>query len=291
MMNKHIVLSFFGILLVMSLGFVSAAEAQCTLYVSLLNQDPIKAVPGEYVDVVFQVQGVDNAVCGTVTFELMPEYPFSVDPSVSTIKTIQAGSYTSDYNSQATIPFSLRVDPSALDKSYELTVKYSTSKGGSSLALKKDFNISVEDVTSDFDIFVDDYISTTNTITFDILNIGKTDVEALTVEIPKQSTIDVKGSNKAIIGSLDSNQDTTFSYEALPRDGSIKLVVNYNDENGERRSVEKTVSYDSSYFTDRSRDAQKKSSGWMWVLVVIVVLVIIYFVRRSMKKKPAHHSR
>lgn len=286
-MNKQIFLLVLA-LSIFSISFVSAAETRCTLDATLLNQDPIKAVPGEYVDVVFQLEGVDNVACETVTFELVPEYPFSVDPSVETIKTIQAGSYTSNFKSQATFPFSLRVDPTALDKTYKITVRYSTSKGGGSLSLKKDFNISVENVKADFDVFVDDYVQTTNTITFNILNIGKNDVEALTVEVPKQQTIDVKGSNKAIIGTLDANQDTTFTYEATPRDGEIKLIVHYNDENGQRRNVEKSVTYDSSYFTDRARDAEKKSSIWMWVIIILVILLIIYFVRRRMKNKPAH---
>jgi hypothetical protein len=288
-MNKSTLFLSFAVLLFLATGMVSALDAQCNIDVSLLNQDPIKAVPGEYVDVVFQLEGVDNAVCGTVTFDLIEEYPFSVDPSVSTTKVIQAGSYSSDFKSEATIPFSLRVDPTALDKTYEITVQYSTTKGGSNLAIKKDFNISVEDVTADFDIFVDDYVAATNTITFGILNVGKNDVEALTVEVPKQFTIDVKGSNKAIIGALDANQDTTFSYEATPKNGNLILVVNYNDENGERRSVERTVAYDSSYFTDRTRDAEKGRSPWIWVLLIVAILIVVYFVRRRMKKNKQHN--
>ncbi len=291
-MNKIIFVFLACFVSLFLINVVSAVDGNCDLDVLLLNQDPIKAVPGEYVDVVFQIQGVDNVACETVSFQLLPEYPFSVDPNIETTKTVQSGTFTSNYNSQATLPFSLRVDSSALDKNYKIKVKYSTSRGGSSLSVSKEFNISVEDVTGDFEIFVDDYVMSTSTITFNILNVGKNDVEALTVEIPKQTGIDVKGSNKAIIGTLDANQDTTFSYEATPTDGEIKLVVHYNDENGERRNVEKTVAYDSSYFTDRVRDSEKKNSPWMWVIIIVVILLIIYFVRRITRKKThPHHLR
>lgn len=268
---------------------VLAATGDCNLDVSLLNQDPIHAVPGEYVKVVFQVEGVENQNCGTVNFELVPEYPFSLDPNAQTTKTITSGTHTSSYNSQATIPFTLRVDPSALDDNYKLKVRYSSSKSGATI-IEKDFEISVEDIKSDFDVFVDDYVAATKTITFGILNIGKNDVEALTVEVPKQASLDVKGNNKAIVGTLDANQDTTFSYEATPSAGDIKLVVNYNDNNGERRSVEKIVSYDPSYFENRVRDVKTKSA-WSYLFPVIIVILIGWFIKRKFfpKKKDNKH--
>jgi hypothetical protein len=289
-MTKRIMFfASFVFLSVFLISSVLAATGDCNLDVSLLNQDPIHAVPGEYVKVVFQIEGVDNQNCGTVNFELIPDYPFSLDPNAQTTKTITAGTHTSSYNSQATIPFTLRVDSNALDDNYDLKIRYSSSKSGDTV-IEKDFEISVEDIKSDFDVFVDDYVAATKTITFGILNIGKNDVEALTVEVPKQAAIDVKGSNKAIVGTLDANQDTTFSYEATPSAGDIKLIVHYNDNNGERRSVEKIVSYDPTYFENRVRDVKTKSA-WSYALPVIVVILIGWFVKRRFfpKKKDNKH--
>jgi hypothetical protein len=280
------ILMLFASLFVVS--SVSADTASCDLSVSLLNQDPIHAVPGEYVDVVFQIEGVDNPNCGTVEFQLVPEYPFSVDPNVETTKVIPAGTFTSSFNSQATIPFSLRVDKSALDKAYEVAVRYSSSKFGDTV-IEKDFNISVEDITTSFEVFVDDYDPATKTITFGILNVGKNDVEALTVEAPKQDVLNVKGSNKAIVGTLDASQDTTFTYEATPSAGDIKLLISYNDANGERRVVEQVVSYDPDYFTDRASDTKKKSA-WSYIIPVVIIILIGWWIKRKFfTKKKAHH--
>jgi len=58
-----------------SLTFVSAEG--CNLDVSLINQDPYPATPGDYVKLVFQVNGVSNPQCGTVEFELLEQYPLS----------------------------------------------------------------------------------------------------------------------------------------------------------------------------------------------------------------------
>lgn len=288
-MKKEFVLYLFAFLFAISLS--SAYIGECSLDVSLLNQDPVHAVPGEYVKIVFQLEGVDNPQCGTVSFNLVQEYPFSLDPSASGEKIITTGTFTDSYNSQATIPYSIRVDKDALDKEYELKVRYSTNKDGGNVIYEKTFNIPVEDVKVDFDVFVDDYQAATSTITFNILNIGKNDVEALTVEIPKQESIIVKGSNKAIVGTLDSNQDTTFSYEAFPQDGEMKVVINYNDANGERRSVEKVVLYDSSYFTDRARDAKSTSPFTYLVILVIIILVIWFIKRKFFPKKDKEKGR
>lgn len=291
-MNKILIVfaAFFASLAL--IGFVSAVEpSACQLDVSLVNQDPVHVVPGEYVKVVFQLSGVENPNCKDVVFNLIPEYPFSVDPGVETEKVITAGTFTHSYNSQATIPFTLRVDKDALDNDYKIKVQFGTSAGGSSALVEKEFNISVEDVTSNFDVFVQDYNDATKTLTFDIVNIGKNDVDALSVRVPKQSTIEVKGANQAIIGSLDSGQDTTFSYEATPKDGSISLEISYNDQNGDRRTVTKLIDYDSSYFTGRVQASTGSSWRWYLVAIIIIGVGVWYYLRRRKKNKAAEREK
>lgn len=284
-MKKNFVILFALLLSSLVLTSVSAAQySPCDLRVSLLNQDPIHAVPGEYVDLVFQLSGISNPDCKEVSFEIIPNYPFSLDPGVEASKVVKSGTFTSNYNSQATIPVTLRVDKDALDRNYEAIVRYSTTQTGGNIELEKRFNVSVEDVKTNFEVFVDDYSLSSNILTISILNIGKNDVEALIVEAPKQDNLAVKGSNKAIVGTLDSNQDTTFSYEATPSDGNITLSIQYNDENGERRVVEKAIVYDSSYFTGRAGDV-KKTSPMTYIFYLIIIGGIIYWVRKKFFKK------
>ncbi len=274
-----VVFALLGFLSIVALA--SAASSTCNLDAVLVNQDPIHAVPGEYVKVVFQLNGIDNPACGTVNFALNPEYPFSLDPGVPASKTIQSGTFTSTYNSQATIPYSLRVDPNAIDNNYDISAKYSSDTTG---ALEKHFNISVQDVRTNFDIYVTDYAASTRTITFDILNTGKYDVDALTVTLPKQNTIDVKGGSTDVIGTLDASQDTTFTYEATPSAGNITAVISYNDQNGVRREITKEIAYDPSYFTGRVRDIKTTSTS-TYVFAVIAIIIVIWLVRKFFFKK------
>ena len=50
----------------------------------MLNQDPYPAVPGEYVNVVFQIEGVENSKCDEVYFDLIADYPIRLDPNQTT---------------------------------------------------------------------------------------------------------------------------------------------------------------------------------------------------------------
>jgi len=287
-MKREIILSGIGFLgMIMLIAGVSAAA--CTLEPKLVSQDPYPAIPGDYAKLVFQLDGVDNPDCGQVSFELIQKFPISLDPGRDVAFSVDSGKYPRNYPSFVTIPYSVRVDAEALDGDNLIEARISSGAGSNIGYIIKDFNLSVKDTRADFEVSVKDYVASTNTLTFEILNVGKNDVEALTIEIPKQDTIAIKGANRNIVGSLDSNEDTTFSFEAVPKDGDVKITILYTDATGARRSAEKNVSFDSSYFNGRARDVQK-SSAWVWIVLVIVVIGIVWWWRRrSVAKKHALH--
>jgi hypothetical protein len=269
--------------LIFLIPFSSAAI--CILKASVINQDPYPAMPGEYVDVVFQLTGVDNPECKTVDFKVIEAYPFTLDPGAQTTYTIQGGNYLTDYQSYLLAPYKIRVDSHAIGGDIPVEVNYRSRIGmGDEGYLTEKFNINVEDLTTDFEVSIKDYVPSTNEMTFEILNIGEHDIEALTIEIPKQDNIEVKGGNRKVIGSLDSNEDTTFSFEAIPQSGKIKLNIYYTDTIKERRSTEKTTSYDESYFTDRNGD-DKESLFPMYIIGLLIAGGIFWWHRRMLKKR------
>tara|TARA_Y100000310_G_scaffold163491_1_gene163299 strand:+ start:12084 stop:12950 length:867 start_codon:yes stop_codon:yes gene_type:complete len=277
----------FGIYL--SIIFISLVSASCNLEVSMINQDPYPAVPGDYVKIVFQVKGVENAECGKVTFSLLEKYPLSFDPDTESTIEISAGTSTKDYQSFLMVPYKVRVDENALDGDNPIEVSFSNSISEDSY-LTKQFDLNIEDVKANFEIFVKNYDYLTNILTFEILNIADSDIEALTLEIPKQEGIIIKGANKNILGDLDSNEYTTADFEAIPNEGNFQTTIYYTDKTGTRRTSEKTVSFDSSYFQERKSD-QKATSKWTYVFFVALILFIIYYVRKRMKKKTEHHHK
>jgi len=282
-MKKEIL---FGILFLSLVGLVSAGP--CNLQVSLLNQDPYPAVPGDYVKLVFQIQGVENPLCGMVSFKLLEKFPIEFDPGTNSEVSINAGTYTRDHSSYLMAPYKVRVNENALDGENPIEAEFSyRSEEGTEAHQTKKFDLNVENVKANFEVFVKDYNSATRMVTFEILNIASNNVEALTVEIPKQDNIEVKGSNINIVGDLDSNEYTSTDFEAILQNGEIQLKIYYTDEIGERRSIEETVLFDASYF--QGRVSQQKSTPWLIYLIILVVvfLIIRWWWKRHKKK---HHE-
>jgi len=269
------------VLVMFSMALISA-EAACDLDVSLISQDSYPAIPGEYVKLVFQVEGVNDVDCSDITFELIEDYPIEFDSTDSGIRKFDRVSYLKDYDSNILIPYTVRVDENALDGANQIEVR---AQSWSDAPLLKTFDIEINDVVANFEVYVKDYSYSTKELTLEILNIEEADVEALTVEIPKQENIVIKGPNRMVVGDLDSNEYTTADFEAVPADGEIVLNLVYSDSINIRRSIEKTVVFDSSYFTDRAADASS-TSIWTYIIWIIVIAVIIYWwVKRKSRKK------
>ena len=265
--------------LLMSIGFVFA-ESACTLDVTLLNQDPYPAVPGDYVKLVFQIEGAEAPECGDITFTLLPTYPIELNPGESGIRKFNKVDYVKNYGSNILVPYEVRVDKNAVDGSNMIEIQIKNKNGAE---LSKTFNLEVEEVKADFEAFVKDFDYTTNELTLGILNIEKSDIEALIVKIPKQDNIIVKGANQIIAGDLDSNEYTTVDFEATPSDGEIMIELIYSDSINTRRITSKTITFDSSYFTNRK--TTKKSSGiGGYVFLAIAFMVIGWIVIRKIRK-------
>lgn len=267
----------------------SIASAACSLDLKLLNQDPYPAVPGENVKVVLQLNGTADPNCGEVFLDVVPEYPFSIDSS-STRIVIPSGTYISGYESFILKGYKLRVDGNALDGDNKLKAAYGYSGNAGKASYTKEFDVNVKDSRTDFDISIQDYDATKNVITFGIINIGKRDVESLTLEIPDQENIKVNGANKAIIGSLNSHDDTTASIESVPNEGEIRVRLSYNDQVDVRRTVEKEVTF-SKAFLDSSKNVVPAKSGYYYLFWVLVAVIIIYFVYRYFANKRAKNNK
>lgn len=273
--------SLFLMLMLLSVSGVLAER--CNLQASMINQDPYPALQGDYVKVVFQLDGVANTECGRVEFELVENYPISFDLPEQAKIEIDSGTYQKDFSSFLIAPFKVRVDENALDGDNPIEVKYRHS--GNEAYETKQFDLNVEDTRADFEIHVKNYNFVTKTITFEILNIGESDIEALTLEVPKQENIVIKGSNRNIVGDLDSNEFTTADFEATPVEGEINLKLTYTDSINERRNVAKDVYFNPEYFEGRISNAEKSNTGLYIVILVIGGIVGFYFYRRHKKKK------
>lgn len=275
-MKKKVILFLF---LFLSIG-IAAAETTCDLDVTLVNQDPYPAVPGDYVKLVFQIEGLDSPTCDDITFNLLSDYPIEFNPGEDGLRMFKKLDYIKDYATNLLIPYEVRIHKDALDGANPVEIRVQAKNNA---PLTKTFNIEVDDVRADFEIYIKDYSYKTHEITLEILNIESSDIEALTIEIPKQDNIQIKGANRVVVGDLDSNEYTTADFEALLSDGEFKVNLIYSDVINTRRTVEKTVSFDSSYFVDRKID-QKTTSMITYILWALIVLLVGWWVFRKFNK-------
>lgn len=267
--------------LIFTLFGITSVSAICSLNTTLLNQDPYPAVPGDYVDLVFQVKGIDSPDCSDITFNLLADYPIEFNPGESGLKTFKKVEYIKDFETNLLIPYKVRINKDALDGSNPIEVRFQSKYDS---PISRTFNIQVTDVRADFEIYVKNYNYATNEMTLEVLNIASVDVQALTIEIPKQENIEVKGAGRVVVGDLDSNEYTTADFETIPQNGEFKVNLIYSDTINTRRTIEKTISFDSSYFANRKAD-QKTTSIGTYVIILLIVVLIIYFVYKKFKKK------
>jgi len=284
--NRKII---FNLLLVFCIAFPlfsAMVSAECNLDADIVNQDPHPALPGDYVEVLFQISGISGDCEDGATAELILDYPFFLD-SGNEARVIELSTYAGyGYNSNWNLLYKLRVDPDALEGDYELELRYKGRNvlGQGDYSFKR-FDIVVEDGRTDFEIHVQNYNRVERNVIFEILNVGNQDIEALTAEIPKQDNIIVKGSNRNIVGDLDSNEYTTADFEAIPSEGEILVKLHYTDSTNERRVLSKWVDYDPSYFVDSLENTESSKTSTYIISVLIVLGIALFFFKRYKKKK------
>ena len=270
----------FWLAFVLAIAPVSASEASCNLDVQLVNQDPDPSVPGDYVRLLFQVSGIAGTECGEVSLEILDNYPVRFDPDFNPVKTFQAGTFARGFSSSKTIPYKVRIDRDALDGDAEIEILYST-KGSKSFQVSKLFDLRVEEVRTDFKVFIRSYNYANNRLVLEVLNIGSNDARSLVLTIPSQDSIRVLGGNKNVVGDLNSNDFTSTDFEAVPEDGTINVELEYTDQTGERRTAQAEIIFESERFQHTIPD----TSGQTRNLIIVVVLVLGFIAWRVFKKK------
>lgn len=280
-MKKELILL---VMLMFSLTFISS---ECSLDVSLLNQDPYPATPGSYVKLVFQVTGTESPDCESISIELIEKYPISFDQGEPSLKEFKGGTFQRDYSSSLMVPYKVRLDEDALDGENRIEVLVSGDKFNS-LYRSELFNIEVDDTRADFEVFIKEYNPKTRQITFEILNIAESDVEAVTLEIPSQDTIKITGAKTNIVGDIDSNEYTTADFLATPSEGDIKVMIYYSDAINERRVIEKTVYFNPNYF---SLSVESQKTPWyIYLIIILIIAAVAWYFMRKRKKKKIHHK-
>lgn len=296
----------------------------CAMNVTMVNQNPYPAQPDSYVDVVFQVSWLQNYVCNGSRFELVTDYPFSLD-SQSAARLLPDDTYIQDYKKDWMVPYKLRVDKDALDGDNEIEVKYSPGIWPNETPMTQKFNIKIEDARTDFDAVLQDI--TGSDVSIAIANSGKYTANSVVVRIPEQENFVVDGTDGQMVGNLESGDYTVVGFtitqkefagsnfsknsnfsrtQQMPQNPSqktLKFDIYYTDNIGERRVVNmelpfktnsgnQTAAFSRGNFqgtrSATTGTASSSSSGTLLIgaIAFIVIVSIVYLIiRRRSKKK------
>lgn len=272
--------------------------------VTLVNQDPSSAPPGDYVTLLFKVENMGVNDVKNFKMEILPSYPFSLDQGVSAVQEIGTIKGLQSESNAFQVKYKLRVDKDAINGDNPLTLSwsYDTGNDNNRQGFGQDFDVSIENPRTDFDAVAQDYSSGTATIA--IANIGSKAASSVIVSIPKQDVFNTMGASASVIGNLDAGDYTivTFQLAQLGNstaagqrgDRSLTVDIAYTDALGIRRTVEKSVSVGftgTSSVTGRaiqgSQSQSTLSNGILYIVIgaVGIAAVFVVFKWRTRKKK------
>lgn len=311
-------------------GVLLASTAQCatvitdavSLKTTLVNQDPYPAEPGGYADLLFKVENWGTEKAENVAFELLPAYPFSLDPGVNGTRELGTiGGVKTDENAFF-LEYKVRADKDAIKGENEIALRYTYGSGGFEKSyITEKFNISISDPRTDFDVIVQD--STTTSTTLAIANIGANTAYSAIVKIPEQEAFRVTGTSANVMGNLDAGDYTLASFQIMPIGGAtnatmgrgnatafrgsmnatlgggagrnLTVEIAYTDTLGIRRTVQKEVTLNSNFAANGTFAGQRTvqasqssiSNGILYIVIGVVgiIAVVLFFKLRRRAKK------
>ena len=123
-----------------------ALAAEPVLRASVNKYEPIPAQPGDFVTVYIEIENIGNEEATNAVLEVLPEYPFSIDPVAARDEIGIIGAQR-DYVTD----FKIRVDEDAIPGTNELKIRF-TPNQNLDLWTETELDIRVEGVGSDIQI-------------------------------------------------------------------------------------------------------------------------------------------
>ena len=260
--------------------------------IDLLKYDPYPAEPGEYMTLWLEIYntGVNNAE--DVTFELEPEYPFSLDASETAIREFSEipGLYT------IVLQYKIRVDKDAIEGWNEIKLRY---KIGDSdwIEEKAEVYVSEPEKKAELKAF---YVSSNpkafpggeTTLSVDLANIASGTAYYTYVEV--ESDIAEIEVNKVFIGTMDPDDFDTIDFDlkikesVAPGRHPVTIKSYYKDEDDKSYETEDTVYMEVYTKEEVLEELEEKTPWWynlIYVVYIIVALIVIrYFIIPPVKK-------
>ena len=299
------------ILIVLSLGVNAQVMTKLSKYadvrVSFVNQEPDPAEPGKYVDVRFKFENNGSDQAKDVVIELLPEYPFSLDPGKSAIKKLGALHARQFGETAVIIKYKLRIDKNVVEGENELKLRYKFD--GYGWIEPDNFNINIQ--THDAILAVDAVSIDKKTLEPGSSGIVKIKLAnkadsilkniKVTLGLGDLPLVPIDSTNEKSIYKIDSRQSYEFEFKVLAKPNAdsgvykVPLSVSYLDELGKSYLKNVTIGLtigakpDLSITLDDSEIYESGKSGEIFVKIVNKGVTDIKFM--NIKLMPSDNYR
>lgn len=305
-------------------------KVQSPSALEITSVEPSSLRPGEKTNMVFTLtnrggNSIDNIIF-TWTSSDSVVFPLGSGNRII-IPTIGANS---EYNLSTKV-FASQIATSGI---YPLTISIQyVDKSGTNQTITSTAGIEIGEKT-DFDLSIQDY--TSDTLTFSIANIGISLANSVSIRIPNQSGFSVTGATSVFLSDLNPGDYTTVTFEVsstnitqnipmnmtqnipsgrniseirnmtqnernmtqgMMQNNLLKVEISYTDTNGFRQVIEKEISITGAtgsgmrtQFSSYPSPFQTKKSGlgiWLYLIIgaVAIIAVVVFFKFRKRKKK------
>ncbi len=287
-------------------------------FAQIIYVDKAKLEPGKETEMKFTITNIGNAPLQNMVFSwseadgvILPV--FSDDTKY--IKYLDVGD-------SIELKYIVIADVNANPGLYQLdlNLKYESLTNATSTVIKTKAGVFVGGET-DFDVAFSQ--SSQGQTSLSVANTGNNPAQSVSVRVPDQENFRVVGSNSAIIGNLNKGDYTVVSFQIAQgssgnftganrqrqssqnsqsnpnfqfnRTGSaggnnnLRVMIDYTDTTGERRSVEKNVSIQFRPDTTGSTSAGLGNntqtsffSSWTFYIIVVIAVVVGIYYRKNL---------
>ncbi|MFH1642910.1 MAG: COG1361 S-layer family protein [Nanoarchaeota archaeon] len=250
--------------------YMNAGVANTYIDVTLVNQIPDPVEPGQYIELRFKFENWGSDVAQDISVELLPKYPFSLEPGESAIKNIGSLQGRQVDNTGIIVKYRLKVDENAVEGENEIELRFKINNKGYTSSWEKhdpftiniqthDAIISVESVESEPKEFAP---GGEGVVSIKIKNMADSvlkEIRAkLEVSLTKTTTTSIitteypfspiGSTNEKTITILDPGKETDFKFNLIADPNAeanvykVPLSLIYSDELGKNYSKQLIIS-------------------------------------------------
>ena len=280
--------------------------------------DKAKLQPGTETDLKFIVTNTGNSPLQNLVFSwsepngaVLPVY----SDNTKYIKYLDIGK-------SVDLDYKVIADVNAKPGLYKLNLnlKYESVQNSTSTSISTSAGVFIGGET-DFDVAFSQ--SSQGQTSLSVANTGNNPAQSVSVRVPEQENFRIAGSNSAIIGNLDKGDYTVVSFQitqsgmgnftsanrqrqssqnyqsstnaqnartSTVRNNNLRVVIDYTDTTGERRSIEKNVSIQfrpdtttGSTSTGRSTASTSFFSSWTFYIILIAAIAAGIYYRKKLE--------